>query len=376
MTPEQAKSVEIQDHRLWKGLRGKRMPLSFDLEITARCNNDCRHCCINVPVDDKAAEAGELSPAVISRIADEAVSLGAFWCLVTGGEPLLRDDFPEIYLALKRKGLLVSVFTNATLIREDHIRLFREYPPRDIEVSVYGVTRSTYERVTRRTGSFDAFTRGLNLLSAGGIKARLKAVAMRSNLSELPAIERFCRERTRDYFRMDPFLHLRFDGNGSRNADIQAERLTPEEIVSIERADRERSDALRRSADGSILPETVRGSHGHLFHCGIGQGSFSVSFDGFFRLCSDLWKTDCLYDLKEGTLAEAWLDFAPRIQDLRSHRREFLEKCAACPIIDLCFWCPARAHLETGETDRHVDYFCRVAHARAKAFGTEGNRPY
>lgn len=376
MKPGHANFVEIQDHPLWNGFKDKRTPLSFDLEITARCNNNCRHCYINVPADDRSVRTGELTPADISRIAGEAASLGAVWCLVTGGEPLLRDDFPEIFLGLKRKGLLVSVFTNATLIREDHIRLFRKYPPRDIEVSVYGVTRATYERITRRTGSFDAFTRGLDLLSAGGVPVRLKAVAMRSNLSELPAIERFCRERTKDYFRMDPFLHLRFDGNGNRNADIRAERLSPEEIVAIEQADTERSDALRKSDDGLIIPEPDRGSRDRLFHCGSGQSSFSVSFDGLFRLCSDLWKPDCVYDLKGGTLAEAWFDFAPRIQNLRSRRRDFLEKCSVCPIIDLCFWCPARAHLETGEMDRPVDYFCRVAHARAKAFGKEGNRPY
>ena len=375
MKPGHANFVEIQDHPFWNGFKDKRTPLSFDLEITARCNNNCRHCYINVPADDRSVRTGELTPAYISRIAGEAASLGAVWCLVTGGEPLLRDDFPEIFLGLKRKGLLVSVFTNATLVREDHIRLFRKYPPRDIEVSVYGVTRATYERITRRTGSFDAFTRGLDLLSAGGIPVRLKAVAMRSNLSELPAIERFCRERTKDYFRMDPFLHLRFDGNENHNADIRAERLSPEEIVAIEQADTERSDALRKSDDGLIIPEPDRGSRDRLFHCGSGQSSFTVSFDGLFRLCSDLWNPDCVYDLKGGTLAEAWFDFAPRIQNLRSHRREFLEKCAACPIIDLCFWCPARAHLETGEMDRPVEYFCRVAHARAKAFGKEGIRP-
>ena len=77
MTSEQAKSVEIQDHRLWNGLKGKRMPLSFDLEITARCNNNCRHCCINLPSGDQAARDRELSDAEISNLADEAVSLGA-----------------------------------------------------------------------------------------------------------------------------------------------------------------------------------------------------------------------------------------------------------------------------------------------------------
>ena len=98
--------LEIQQLPLWDKLKDKRVPLSFDLEITARCNHDCRHCYIVLPAGDRAAQEQELSVAEISDIAAQAVNLGAVWCLVTGGEPLLRSDFPEIYLALKRKGLL------------------------------------------------------------------------------------------------------------------------------------------------------------------------------------------------------------------------------------------------------------------------------
>ena len=125
------------------------------------------------------------------------------------------------------------------------MELFRRYPPRDIEVSVYGATRETYEAVTRRPGSFDAFVRGLDLLLGGGLKVRLKAMALRSNVRELEAISRFCRERTKDYYRFDPLLHLRFDGDPVRNAEIKAERLSPEEVVAVERAD---AGALRRAA--------------------------------------------------------------------------------------------------------------------------------
>jgi len=363
------RSIAIQDYVLWDKLKDKRVPLSFDMEVTARCNNNCRHCYVNLPANDRTARAKELSPAEISRLADEAVALGAMWCLITGGEPLLRNDFHKIYMALRRKGLLVSVFTNATLINEDHIQLFKQHPPRDIEVTVYGANRETYERITEMPGSFAAFMRGLDLLIDSGVKVRLKAMALRSNVEELPAIARFCRERTKDYFRFDPLLHLRFDGNAQRNADIRAERLSPGEIVTIEQADEERANALRKCCDDLIVPEPAHTGCGHLFHCGAGNGSFSVSCDGIFRLCSDLWHPDCVYDLRKGTLADAWRNFAPRVREMRSSRSEFLAKCHVCPIANLCFWCPARSHLETGEMDRCVEYFCEVAHARAQAFG-------
>jgi len=363
----QNNSMEIQDFPLWEKLKERRAVLSFDLEITARCNNDCRHCYINLPANDRDAKFRELSLPEISDIADQAVALGAMWVLISGGEPLLREDFPEIYLALKRKGLLVSVFTNATLLRDEHIALFRTYPPRDIEVTVYGVSQETYERVTRRPGSFAPFMSGLTRLIENRVKVRLKAMALRSNVHELAAIAAFCREHTKDYFRFDPFLHLRLDRNEARNKEIVAERLTPEEIVSLEQGDTERFGALQKKGDKLISEEFTHTGCDHLFHCGAGNGSFNVGYDGMFRLCSSLSAPETLYDLRTGRLSEAWWQFVPHVRDTRSQREEFLQSCRRCPIINLCMWCPAHSYLETGELDGFVEYFCDVAHARSQA---------
>ena len=57
------------------------------------------------------------------------------------------------------------------------------------------------------------------------------------------------------------------------------------------------------------------------------------------------------------------------MRDLRSRNPEFLERCRRCGIINLCLWCPAHAALETGNMDEWVEYFCAVAHERAKAIG-------
>ena len=371
MSQEYVSTLQLSGFQLWEKLYARRRPVAFDLEVTARCNHGCRHCYINLPAADQEARAAELSPEEIGSIAGEAVSMGAVLCLITGGEPLLREDFREIYLALKRLGLLVSVFTNASLITPEHVRLFKKFPPRVLEVSVYGVTPATYEAVTRRPGSFAAFRRGLDLLLGNGVPVRLKAMALRANVHELPDIARFCRARTRDYFRFDPSLHLRFDNDAARNAEIRAQRLSPEEIVSIERADSERFQALKKGCDQFIGPCGPEGCD-HLFHCGTGRQSFAVSYRGLFRLCSSLWHPDCVYDLRRGNLKEAWDKLAPLVREMRSQDHEFLQKCRRCPIINLCLWCPAHAHLESGRLDARVEYFCRVAYARARALGYPG----
>jgi radical SAM protein with 4Fe4S-binding SPASM domain len=367
MSQEFVSSLKFPDFHLWEKVNGKRIPLTFNLEVTARCNNDCRHCYINLPASDQEAKARELSPREILKIAREAVSMGAMGCILTGGEPLLREDFAEIYLGLKRLGLLVSVFTNACLVTPGHVELFRKYPPRDLEVTVYGVTSETYEAVTRRPGSFAAFWAGLNRLLNGGVKVRLKAMALKTNFHELPEIARFCRKHTRDSFRFDPLLHLRYDGNLKRNEEITAQRLTPEAIVALERADPERWPALQKNCGKFIAPEVSHTGCDHLFHCGAGVKSFMVSSMGVFRLCDSLCHPECVYDLRQGSLREAWEELVPLVRERRSRNAEFLKKCRACPIIDLCLWCPANAHLESGRLDAWVEYFCQVAQARAQA---------
>jgi radical SAM protein with 4Fe4S-binding SPASM domain len=373
---------EIQEFPLWGKMRAGRVPASFELELTARCNNHCRHCYIDLPAGDERARAAELTTDEVLALGREAADLGALWCLLTGGEPLLREDFAEIYLGLKRLGLLVSVFTNACLVTPEHVELLRHYPPRDLEVTVYGATRETYEAVTRRPGSFAAFRRGLDLLLDAELPVRLKAMALRSNLHELDEISSFCRERTKDYYRFDPFLHGRLDGDEARNAEIRAERLTPEEVVAVEGGDAERVAALHRGcSDGTLAwPETAEACHyglDTLFHCGAGESSFTVGHDGTFRLCSALCHAETVFalradgrspgTLRPGALREAWEEWVPRVRAMRGADPAYLEKCRTCNIVNLCAWCPAHAALETGRLDAWVERFCEVAHARAAA---------
>ncbi|MDD1706408.1 MAG: radical SAM protein, partial [Methanoregulaceae archaeon] len=254
----------LKSYPLWDVMKERRIPITFDIEITARCNNRCRHCYINLPAGDRRAEDAELTAGEIVHIAEQAKNLGALWCLITGGEPLLRKDFPEIYQQIRNMGILTSVFTNACLITEEHIELFREYPPRDIEVTVYGATKETYERVTRRKGSYHAFRRGLDLLLQNDIRVRLKAMVIRSNIHELPEISAFCRHYTKDMYRFDPVLHKRYDRDPGRNREIEEERLTAEEVVRVEQADTERSMALIRNCDELIRP-ALHSNENHLF---------------------------------------------------------------------------------------------------------------
>ena len=81
----------------------------LDIELTERCNNNCVHCCINRPANDAAAERREMTPAQVKDVLRQAVDLGCLHVRLTGGEPLLRPDFEELYLFARRLGLRVAL---------------------------------------------------------------------------------------------------------------------------------------------------------------------------------------------------------------------------------------------------------------------------
>jgi radical SAM protein with 4Fe4S-binding SPASM domain len=200
-----------------------------------------------------------------------------------------------------------------------------------------------------------------------GVHVRLKAMALRSNLDDMEAIAEFGRTYTKDFYRFDPQLHLRYDGDSKRNEEIKQERLKPAEIVTLERADEKRFGTLQKGCDILINENFTHMTSDRLFHCGAGSGTFTVGYDGTFRLCNSLWAPGTTINLRHTSLREAWEELVPQVREMRSHDVEFLNTCRRCAIVNLCLHCPAHAYLETGAMDGPTPYFCAVAHARASA---------
>ena len=151
-----------------------------------------------------------------------------------------------------------------------------------------------------------------------------------------------------------------------RNKKIELERLSKDEIVRIEHNNFARKNALIEGCNNLIFDQDID-SLGRVFTCGVLKNGFEISYDGKLRLCSSLLHPDYVRDLRKMSLMDAYNEIAENIINARSENKEFLNKCAKCKIINLCYFCPANSYLETGELDTPVDYFCENAHARQKA---------
>lgn len=361
-----AKTIPLTEFDLWKNAKKHRTLFQMTLELTKRCNNNCIHCYNNLSKDDPDAQKRELTTSEIKNIVDQGVDLGLLWVTLTGGEVLLREDFFDLYIYMKKKGLLVSVFTNATLITKDHADIFKKYPPRDIEISVYGCTQKGYTAITRKN-NYSRFISGIQALKNAGVPFSMKTIAMKANQKHLTQITQFCEKNSTNHnknFRFDPFLFLRTDKSSKRNKDILNQRLSADEIVTIERQNPDRQKAVKKQCDYINTHTPSETSVQKIFKCSAGINACNIDAYGLFKLCGLLVRDDCVYDLRKGTLKEAWNIFVPKIRSMTSDKKEYQKTCSTCKLIDLCMWCPAIADLETGCLDKKNDVFCNIARRR------------
>jgi len=343
----------------------------LDLELTERCNNNCIHCCINLPAEDRSALEKELDTAQIERILKEAASLGAFQVRFTGGEPLLRPDFEELYLFARRLGLKVLLFTNARLVTPHLADLFARIPPLvPIEITVYGMRANSYEAVSRIKGSFAQFWRGMELLRDRNVHFVVKSALLPPNRHEMDTFESWAVEIP---WVGRPPRHTLFFEKRNRKDDpekdeiIQRLRLSPEESLAV----RTRDPGQYRKEMSEFSRKFLGPPGDKLFLCGAGKAC-CVDAYGALQPCLGLRAPQLTYDLRNGSLQEALSDFFPGLDEIRAANPHYTDRCARCFLKSLCEQCPAKSWSETGTLDTPVEPLCLSAHAEARLLGLIG----
>lgn len=324
----------------------QRIPIAGSFNLTNHCNLRCVHCYL----DRKYDKGKELSTAAWHGIIDEITEAGCLYLLLTGGEPLLREDFADIYRHARTNGLIVTVFTNGTHINAEHIELFKEFPPRMVEISLYGATDATYERVTGVPGSYQLCRQGIQQLWEHRIPFGLKMILMTLNRHEFYDIKNIAE----DYgvrFRFDAAIFPQFNGE---KAPINL-RVTPEEAVEKEFSDAQRFQQWQEFFERM---ERVTASDA-LYRCGAGLANFHITADGKLQPC--LMAKEPQYDLLAGSFTTGWYEVIPRIRREKV-RKDFV--CRQCEKIALCGYCPAFFELENDAETVPSRYLCALGESR------------
>ena len=344
--------------RLHREVRRRRAPLSGTFELTHRCPLACTHCYNNLPMAARAAQARELATEECCRILDEVAQAGCVFLLLTGGEILARPDFLTIYRHARSRGLLVTLFTNGTMITPAIVAALVEQPPFSIEITLYGYTREGYEAMTGLPGSYDRAWRGIELLREAGLPLKLKTMATDVNRHEVLALRDHC-ENLGIAFKFDAQIHPRID-NDPKPLQV---RLSPEEAVAFDLADPRRVEEWTEFARTFHAPPT---NPEDLYSCGGAIGSFAIDPYGFLSLCV-LSQRD-KFDLRRGSFLEGWTSFLGEVRHRPATRAT---KCTHCHLRAMCGMCPANGELASGDPEEPVAALCETAHLRARVIGLE-----
>ncbi|MCE9614648.1 MAG: radical SAM protein [Lentisphaerae bacterium] len=341
--------------RLREKAARERVPVSALLELTSRCNLRCVHCYLGPQDEQQRKRDQEMDTAQACDAIDQLGAAGCLYLTITGGDPMMRKDFPAIYRHARQQGLLVSVYCDGILVHDGILALFRELPPRNVEISLYGATAATYESVTRVPGSHAGAMRGIRALLDNGIRVSLKTVLLTINQHELDAMERFAAE-------LD--VPFRFDGaifpclpNGDL-APLQV-RLNPSQVVALEMRDPARRAAWRKAWEAA---QQAPADGRRVYTCGAGQSSLYI--DPYAQVSPCLMTTHHRFSLREKPLRELWQ------QELAAVRQKVYTSADQAPPAHLrgvCAHCPGVNRLETGSETTESPFVLELARLRHAA---------
>jgi MoaA/NifB/PqqE/SkfB family radical SAM enzyme len=334
---------------------GPRLPLEGSIDLTYRCNNACRHCWVSVPANSPEWD-NELTFDEIIRIVDEARAMGCRKWAISGGEPMLRPDFPEIFDCVTGKSVSYSLNTNGTLINARIARLMKKKGTK--MVALYGATAEVHDHITRTPGSFQAALQGFAYLKEAGAGFIVQLIPMKDNYEQFNEMISLAESLSPLWRIGASWLHLSACGDPGRNREITRQRLDPREVIDLDKPDlsSENAEPCRHAKDD-----------GRLFaSCIAGRRDFHVDPYGQMSFCSFIKDAALRYDLKTGTFQQGWDLFIPSLIEKVTGGKEYEENCGSCGFREDCLWCPVFGYLEHRRFSAKPKYLCDLARETRK----------
>jgi MoaA/NifB/PqqE/SkfB family radical SAM enzyme len=285
---------------------------------------------------------------------------------VSGGEAMLRLDFPEVLDYITRRSISYSLNTNGSLITPQIAGLMARRGTK--MVALYGADAVIHDHITRTPGSFEAAMRGFSYLKEAGAGFTVQLMPMRDNWHQWQQMQTLARSLSPHWRVGGSWLYLSACGSSERNREIADQRLSPRDLIRLnvpvlsEDAAEEQETASSRDG-GDVGDDRLFAS------CIAGLREFHVDPYGGMSWCPRVKDPALRYDLRRGTFRQAWEDFIPSCADQVRGGDEWRDHCGSCARRADCWWCAVYARLETGRYDAPIPYLCAAAE-QARSFKT------
>ena len=189
-------------------------------EVTKGCNLRCIHCRATAT---ELSSPTDLPTQAALRIIDQIVAAANPILVLSGGEPLYRNDIFQLARYATDKGLRVALATNGTLVTKDVARMIVDAGVRRVSISLDGADATTHDSFRGIPGAFDAAVHGLRNLKALGMSVQINMTIARHNAHQLPQVLELARKLGADA------LHTFLLVPVGCGVDIAAEQMVPPE---------------------------------------------------------------------------------------------------------------------------------------------------
>ena len=324
------------------------VPLSVEVELTARCNLQCAHCYLG---ERRSSSGEEIGLDRLLHLVAEVHDAGCMFLTVTGGEVVLRDGWLRVVEAARRRRMVVTVLTNGTLIGPQEAEALARLRVKEVAVSIYGDTAEAHDALTGVPGSLERSVAGIKALRRAGVPVRVASVVTTANVDRLSRIRRLA-ERLGCTYRFDHTVRPAADGSLAPlrfrvSAAELARHLYGDEAI-LSRSAEGKCEAIR----ARTLPAVARNM------CTAGFASCFVDARGDVYACAGF--PPSFGNVTDASFVSVW-----RGLRAESHRRRMLEplvECQSCDLRRFCLSrCPRLALVEDGSLAGPSSRACEMA---------------
>lgn len=317
--------------------------------ITKRCNLRCVHCYAQA---ESSSGKDEIDTKKVKQIIDDLASFGSPVLLFSGGEPLVREDLPELAQYAIEKGMRAVISTNGTLIDKDKARELKKIGLSYVGISLDG-GKEIHDHFRGVPGAFDRAMHGVENCQNEGLKVGLRFTINKRNMQEITKVFSFVRERQ---IPRVCFYHLVYSGRGSEliNEDLSSQQTRevvdlildktkelfdcgyPCEVLTVDNhADAPYLYLRLKKEDPTRADEVMRLLQ---FNEGnnSGRGIGCISWDGQV-FADQFWREHSFGNVFKRPFSEIWTD--PEIEllhKLKDKKRFVHGRCAKCRFLDIC----------------------------------------
>ncbi|WP_374378111.1 heme d1 biosynthesis radical SAM protein NirJ [Pseudomonas fluvialis] len=318
--------------------------------LLRRCNLTCKHC---YATSADSEFRNELDTTEALGVIDQLHEAGVRVLILSGGEPLLRDDIFQLADYARDRGFYVALSTNGTLIDEQNIERIAAADFDYVGISIDGL-EAVHDEWRQLKGSFAASMHAIDLCRARGIRVGLRTTLTQHNYPQLPALLELMRAHDVQKFYLS---HLNYSGRGkrSRGADAHAQMTRDAMWQIFERAWQDveagrdtdfvsgnnDADAILllqwaterlTAAQLAALEDMLRAWGGNASGAGI------ANIDNIGDVHPDTyWWQHTVGNVRRQRFRDIWLDNPqPLLQQLRQHPRAVGGRCGECRWLAIC----------------------------------------